>query len=186
MARRRERKPTVKAWRPMIRGRMNPSYMDSVYPDGLPDGWRVEVWANDEYEATVEHSPRGWAYITLKRFDRHAIRDWRHLQSIKNEVVGPEREAFELFPAESRLMDTANQYHLWVLPEGETLSVGQTEREVLRARDVRELNAQTGGRGRQRDWQPGLSTGPTDEERRELAELGPGDLYATRRARREP
>lgn len=183
MARRANAKPRIKTWIPMRRGTMNPAYFESVYPTGLPDGWRVEVWGNDEYEATIEHAPSGWAYITLKRYDRHAIRDWRHLQSIKNEVVGAEREAFEIFPAESRLMDTANQYHLWVLPEGESISVGQTDREVLRASDVRALNAQTGGKGRQRDWQPGLSTGPTDEERRALVEHGPGDPDEMRKAK---
>lgn len=140
---------------------MNPSYFAAAYPDGLPPGvTRVEVWGNDLYDVTVEHAVNGWAYITLKRYDRHPVRDWRQLQSIKNEVVGPEREAFELFPAESRLMDTSNQYHLWVLPEGEMLSVGPTDRAVLTADEVRAFNQETGGRARQRDWQPGLSTGP--------------------------
>lgn len=121
----------------------------------------VEVWANDLYEATVEISSTGWSYITLKRYDRHAVRDWRHLQSIKNEVCGPEREAIEIFPAESRLMDTTNQYHLWVLPEGEQVSLGPNDRAVCTAADVRAFNAeQGGGKARQRDWQPGLSTGP--------------------------
>jgi hypothetical protein len=41
------------------------------------------------------------------------VHDWRDLQRIKNELVGPECEAVELYPAESRLVDTANQYHLW-------------------------------------------------------------------------
>ena len=154
-----------RAWQPMRRGRLNPSYVASVYPEGIPDGMRVEVWSNDVYEATVEHHENGLAYITLKRFDRHAVRDWRHLQSIKNELVGPEREAVELFPAESRLMDTSNQYHLWVLPEGERFGVGQKERDVKTPDEIRQFNDEqraVGGPGlaRQREWQPGLSTGP--------------------------
>lgn len=157
----RKKKPKQRVWRPMTRGDVNPRYMETVYPDGLPETVTlVEVWANDEYEATVERSSTGWAYITMKRYDRHAIRDWRHLQSIKNETCGPEREAFEIFPAESRLMDTSNQYHLWVLPEGESISFGPTDRAVCTASEIRAFNDQTGGRARQRDWQPGLSTGP--------------------------
>ncbi len=58
------------------------------------------------------------------------IRDWRVLQRIKNDVAGPEREAIEICPAESRLVDTANQYHLWVLPEGEKMPLGFHERLV--------------------------------------------------------
>ncbi len=40
--------------------------------------------------------------------------DWRDFQRIKNELVGPEAEGVELYPAESQLADSANQYHLWV------------------------------------------------------------------------
>jgi hypothetical protein len=43
---------------------------------------------------------------------------------IKNEIAGPEVEAFEIYPRESRLMDTANQYYLWVLPPGQTIPAG--------------------------------------------------------------
>lgn len=49
--------------------------------------------------------------------DGSARHDWRDFQRIKNELVAPEAEAVELFPAESRLVDTANHYHLWVFPE---------------------------------------------------------------------
>ena len=161
MARRaREKRPKQRAWQPMERHRMNPAYRAAMFPNGEPEGSRFEVWANDLYSVVVEHSELGWAYMTIKRLDRHAIRDWRHLQSIKNECVGPEREAFEIFPAESRLMDTANQYHLWVLPEGQSLDVGERGRQLATADEIRALNEETGGAARQRDWQPGLSTGP--------------------------
>lgn len=43
---------------------------------------------------------------------------WSEKQRIKNEVVGPERIAIEVFPKISQLVDEANMYHLWVLPEG--------------------------------------------------------------------
>ena len=47
------------------------------------------------------------------------IRDWQIFQAIKNEVVGPEFEAIELYPAHSRLMDAANKYHLYILAPNE-------------------------------------------------------------------
>jgi hypothetical protein len=34
---------------------------------------------------------------------------------IKDELVGPECEGVELFPARSREADAANQFHLWVI-----------------------------------------------------------------------
>jgi hypothetical protein len=65
--------------------------------------------------------------------DKEAIRDWRHFQRIKNEIVGPENEAVELFPAESRLVDGANQYHLWVLADKECrFPIGFTDGRQVR------------------------------------------------------
>ena len=54
------------------------------------------------------------AWLSIKRRDREVVRDWRELQAIKNAIVGPGHEGFELYPAESRLVDTANQFHLFV------------------------------------------------------------------------
>ena len=73
----------------------------------------LNIYENDVYrvEATCHEEI---IQLTITRHDRQPCRDWRHFQQIKNELVGPEHEAVELFPAESRLVDTANEYHLWV------------------------------------------------------------------------
>jgi hypothetical protein len=42
---------------------------------------------------------------------------WSAKQRIKNELIGTERHAVEVFPAESQLIDHANMYHLWVYGE---------------------------------------------------------------------
>lgn len=52
-------------------------------------------------------------HLSIKRRDKGPIHDWRVMQEIKNQILSPEYEAVELYPAESRLTDTANQYHLW-------------------------------------------------------------------------
>lgn len=65
-------------------------------------------------------NPLGAVWLSIRSNNRKAIRDWRHFQRIKSEIAGAEREAIEIFPPESSLVDGANQYHLWVLPEGET------------------------------------------------------------------
>jgi len=69
-------------------------------------------------------------HINIRRRDGGMFKDWRHFQQIKNEVAGPEREAFEMYPAESRLVDTSNKWHLWVLPEGVQMQVGWDKRDV--------------------------------------------------------
>lgn len=76
------------------------------------------IFLNDKYQVTVRRFQCDFgdmAHLSIKRRDREPIRDWREMQAIKNELVGPEFEAVELYPAESRLVDTANQYHLWAL-----------------------------------------------------------------------
>lgn len=165
MAGRKAKVQKTRPWTPMQQGDIDPTYMERAFPNGLPEHVdRVEVWANDVYEVTVSVWKNGCAYITGKRHDRAPARDWRHLQAIKNEVRGAEIEAVELFPAESRLVDEANQFHLWALPPGESWPFGQSTSVLGDARKMREHNqeeraAGMPGKGRQRDWQPGLSTG---------------------------
>lgn len=99
---------------------------DEVLSRVLAEGEDDECWRNDQYVVMARRHPETGHYVRLsiRRDDRKAIRDWRHLQQIKNDIAGPEIEAIELFPAESRLMDTSNQYWLWCFPPGVTLPVG--------------------------------------------------------------
>lgn len=64
----------------------------------------------------------GW-HLSIKRRDREPIFSWRELQDVKNALVDPEREAIELFPAEERLVDQSNQFHIWV-NKNERIDVG--------------------------------------------------------------
>lgn len=69
--------------------------------------------------------------LSCKRVDREPLQDWRVLQEIKNALVGEECEAIELHPAESRLVDTANQRWLWCFANPTVrVPVGFTERAV--------------------------------------------------------
>lgn len=79
-------------------------------------------WNNDKYQVVIfeaaenEQFPPMW-HLSIKRHDRYPIFNWRDIQTLKNELIGPENEGVQLFPAESRLVDGANQYHLFVLKE---------------------------------------------------------------------
>lgn len=106
-----------------------------------------------EYQVAMRQAETGFdhdvLHLSIKRIDREPIRDWRVLQQIKNAIVGEECEAFELYPAESRLVDTANQYHLWVftdpnvrVPVGfvhrlvDTMPVGKSQQRKFAAPDA--------------------------------------------------
>lgn len=71
------------------------------------------------------------AYISIRRNDREPKDNWRDFQEIKNQLGFSEREAVQIYPAESRLVDTANQYHLWVLPENVVLPIGFVGQRVV-------------------------------------------------------
>lgn len=79
-----------------------------------------KLYANDEYQVIVreiEGGPPPLIHLSIRRLDREPIHDWRDLQTIKNMLTDPEFEAVELYPAESRLVDTANQFHLFVFAD---------------------------------------------------------------------
>lgn len=42
---------------------------------------------------------------------------WTELQRTKNEVVGEEVLAIQVYPKKSNLIDQANMYHLWAMPD---------------------------------------------------------------------
>lgn len=96
----------------------------------------LPAYINDTYQVIVEEvkATEGYpelVHLSVRRLDRDVIRDWRDLQEIKNQLVGEECEGVEIFPAESRLVDSANQYHLWVFKDPEVrIPFGFKERYV--------------------------------------------------------
>lgn len=112
----------------------------------MPPGLEGDVYLNSLYQVVKREvpaknpdAPRMW-HLSIKRRDKQAVHDWRHLQRIKNELLGPEIEAVELYPAESRLVDMANQYHLWGI-EGFQFPFGFADRNVGTAEAAAELGA---------------------------------------------
>ena len=109
-------------------------FIQMKVPEGLKEDTK-EVWKNNKYECQLRFMDgdiKGWVWISFKHLTKEAIHDWRAMQRIKNELIGPEREGFEIFPAESRLVDTSNQFHIFVLPEGEKLAVGYAGRSIVK------------------------------------------------------
>lgn len=146
-------------WTPFERAVWNPegfardAYVREVIAAGTPAEYaevmvdrelarlqRREVWRNSRYQVDLDRDANhGFgkgvkiAWLSIKRLDREAIgrERFRDFQRIKNELVDPEAEAMEIYPAESRLVDTSNQYHLWVFAPPHGIPVGWTERLVI-------------------------------------------------------
>jgi hypothetical protein len=104
-------------------------------PQSLPQDQRPhEQWKNSIYDVSVWFEPSAAfkdhvAHLVITTHDKQVRHDWREMQWIKNEICGAESEAVELFPAESRLVDTQNEYHLYVFHTFK-LPLGLTTRMV--------------------------------------------------------
>jgi hypothetical protein len=94
-----------------------------------------EYWHSPVYDVSVRRhrkdpvfgSKGGMVQLGISSADGTARHDWRDMQAIKNQLAGAECEGFELFPAESRLLDPSNYYTLWCFPGLNRLNVGANE-----------------------------------------------------------
>ena len=98
------------AWTPFARtGQVVKSDLPNT-PDGV-------VWENSRFVVIARDCGGGGEgkliWLSIKNADNSARHDWREFMRIKNELVGTDVEAVELYPAESRLVDASNQWHLW-------------------------------------------------------------------------
>lgn len=111
-------------------------YLEATRELGIDDEFAKKMYEengkevcfkNDKYTVLVsDYEPEDSAFLlpqemiwlSIRRNDREPVTDWRELQQIKNILVGPENEGLQLFPAESRLVDSSNQFHMVVLRDG--------------------------------------------------------------------
>lgn len=118
--------------------------LDKIEDGVVDDTERPEQWTNDLYSVTVRRwtedpvfgSRGGMIQIGISALDGTSRHDWRDFQNIKNQIAGPECEAFELYPAERRLLDPSNYYTLWCFPGLKRIKVGIDERRVLDANEA--------------------------------------------------
>lgn len=95
-------------------GHQHPEKDDAYWENEAARMRESSFWLNDEYQVQrMLPDSRGIVHVSIKRLDGGTNLPWRDKQAIKNHVLGPECEAVELFPAESRLADSVNQFHLW-------------------------------------------------------------------------
>lgn len=89
-----------------------------------------QFWTNDMYQVNVQKGSNKhywfhfdadninqYVYLSIKRRDKEAAFDLEHFQEIKDVLVGKNFMGIELYPNQKRVLDTANQYHMFVFPE---------------------------------------------------------------------
>lgn len=147
----------------------------------------IEIWSNGRYQVICRtQEPEGgnpMKHLSVHLHDRSPMRNWRHLQQIKNEVCGEDWTGIEFFPPEGRLVDSANEYHLFCFPPEVEFGVGFMEEEsqpvVTDDELAAEYTADPNHKGRQEPWEEGLTTGrtPASAASRARARHFMGDRY---------
>ncbi|MDG0056956.1 hypothetical protein MMB75_25355 [Paenibacillus sp. P2(2022)] len=95
-------------------------------------GWVRELnkaWTDGEYAVMSRVVKTDWGdviHACMRNTDNTDI-PWAEKQRIKNDLFGVESTAIEVFPAQTDLVDEANMYHFWVLPQGIKLPFGLKE-----------------------------------------------------------
>lgn len=99
------------------------------------------VWANNIYQVNIGYAdPKdtggiGIAHLIIRRLVKWPIHSWAHFQAIKNELIGPECEAVEMYPAKKHLVDAKEHYHLWAFTSPEqSLGIGFMDKRQVKDR----------------------------------------------------
>lgn len=115
-------------WKPPKKTSSIWTEFQQVYPV-KEDGSKMDLnpgetyWRNSFYlvfrkELEPEVGLQGSVLLRIRHNQDKAIREWKHLQRIKNELAGSEREATEIFPPQSMVTSMDNEHHLFVTPVG--------------------------------------------------------------------
>ena len=94
-----------------------------TFSERLSRAGQFVAFANTRYAATcrpVEIRMGGLPVrairLGIQLADQSARHDWRELQRLKNELLGPDWTGIELFPSEAHRNDSSNYWLLWCWP----------------------------------------------------------------------
>jgi hypothetical protein len=88
------------------------------WPDSL--GNFVEAWVNNVVSVQVYLRDTPWGFVRhlgVRRHDGAELAGWDLLERVKNEVVGQDSIALEVYPPARDVVDLAPMRHLFVVPE---------------------------------------------------------------------
>lgn len=90
------------------------------FPRGtIGKGWSAgfdTVHRNWVFSVLDRTLPDGTRHLAISSLS--GIRpSWPEMQRIKDEIAGQDATAVEVYPPHSEIVDQADMYHLWVLPE---------------------------------------------------------------------
>jgi hypothetical protein len=103
-----------------------PGKLEKITLDESSPHWMTRAYKNNRYVVMINDNATlpldGFSIPAIKAMvqrhdDRPIPNHWQEMQSIKNQIFGKESAAVEFYPKESKLVDKANIYWMWVLPD---------------------------------------------------------------------
>ena len=67
---------------------------------------------NDFYRVLIGNTDK-YTHVRIRRLDDEPITSFQDMQDIKNEFIGKERAAIQVYPRESDYINNTNSYHLF-------------------------------------------------------------------------
>lgn len=120
-------------WQPLEYVPVGPYH--PLAPGGLRRSFRNNVVSVQVYEDVHACSLIGLVTpIGIRRHDGGDRVLWSDMQRIKDELFGSDRVAIQVFPATEDLVDEANMYWMWLLPEGVRFHFKLSQRTVAIAK----------------------------------------------------
>ncbi len=87
--------------------------MDCGQPVNPDCGWG-QTYTTQLLETSTAAGPV--QHLIIRRHDNgEIIANWTTIQQIKDDILGPDTLAVEVYPPEARTIDEANCRHLWTL-----------------------------------------------------------------------
>lgn len=85
---------------------------------GKRTGWlgQVEIAHRNQVFSVLERDVGTAIHLAVSSLSERRP-TWYEMQRIKDEIAGPEATAVEVYPPASELVDGAEMFHIWVLPE---------------------------------------------------------------------
>ena len=65
------------------------------------------------YVIHIANPKKGLTHLRIRRLDRLPINNWELIQSIKNDLLGVDSIAIEIYPKESELINFGPTRHIW-------------------------------------------------------------------------
>jgi len=91
------------------------------YPDHKASCTLVKTWRRSLCTQVIETKVPGWGTVRHLKVWRENGKDgitWDELQVLKNERLGRNTRAIEVYPDQEDLVNSTNMRHLWEVPPG--------------------------------------------------------------------